>query len=91
MSDTRTPTGEGLTYYKGHMLPRSEVARLRAEEAAQMAGPAVVTESPPLRPPVPMTATRTPEHHDEDEAGAGPVGTMRVEHDPAPEPAPLTP
>ncbi len=91
MSDTRTPTGEGLTYYKGHMLPRSEVARLRAEEAAQMAGPAVVTESPPPRPPVPMTATRTPEHHDEDEVGAGPVGTMRVEHDPAPEPAPVTP
>ena len=80
-----------MTYYKGHMLPRSEVARLRAEEAAQMAGPAVVTESPPPRPPVPMTATRTPEHHDEDEAGAGPVGTMRVEHAPAPEPAPVTP
>ena len=80
-----------MTYYKGHMLPRSEVARLQAEEAAQMAGPAVVTESPPPRPPVPMTATRTPEHHDEDEAGAGPVGTMRVEHDPAPEPAPVTP
>ena len=91
MTDTRTPTGEGLTYYKGHMLPRSEVARLQAEEAAQMAGPAVVTESPPPRPPVPMTATRTPEHHDEDEAGAVPVGTMRVEHDPAPEPAPVTP
>lgn len=54
------PQREPMTYYKGHMLPRSEVARLRAEEAAQMAGPAVVTESPPPRPPGPTPATRTP-------------------------------
>jgi len=85
------PAREPETWFQGKMRPRSEVERIKREEAAaQMAGP-VEVETPPPRPPVPMPATRTPEHHDEDEAGAGPVGTMRVEHDPAPEPAPVTP
>lgn len=85
------PAREPETWFQGKMRPRSEVERIKREEAAaQMAGP-VEVETPPPRPPASMPATRTPEHHDEDEAGAGPVGTMRVEHDPAPEPAPVTP
>lgn len=91
MTGTMTPGREPETWYRGKMRPRSEVERIKREEAAaQMAGP-VEVETPPPRPPASMPATRTPEHHDEDEAGAGPVGTMRVEHDPAPEPAPVTP
>ena len=87
MTDTRTPTGEGLTYYKGHMLPRSEVERIRAAEQA--------TTPPPPQAPAPMPAAAPgetdPELHDEDEAGAGPVETVREQHNPAPEPAPVTP
>jgi len=85
VSDTRTPDREPMTYYKGEMVPRREVERIQAAEQAT---------TPPPRDPAPMPATvtlPTPEHHDEDEAGAGPVETVREQHNPAPEPAPVTP
>ena len=50
--------------------------------------------TPPPQEPAPMPATvdpTDPRTTQRDEVGAGPVGTMRVEHDPAPEPAPVTP
>ena len=62
---------------------------------ADLNGSAVeVIPSPPPRGPAPMPATvdpTDPRTTQRDEVGAGPVGTMRVEHDPAPEPAPVTP
>jgi hypothetical protein len=87
MTDTKTPGREPMTYYKGEMIPRREVERIRAAEAT----PAT---TPPPRGPAPMPATvdpTDPRTTQRDEVGAGPVGTMRVEHDPAPEPAPGTP
>lgn len=76
-SDTRTPGREPMTYYKGQMVPRREVERIRAEEAA-------AATMPPPRGPAP-----TPEQFDGGDAGADPVETMQVEH--VPEPAPVTP
>ena len=87
MTDTRTPDREPMTYYKGEMVPRREVERIQAAEAT----PAT---TPPPQEPAPMPATvdpTDPRTTQRDEVGAGPVGTMRVEHDPAPEPAPVTP
>jgi len=87
VTDTRTPDREPMTYYKGEMVPRREVERIQAAEAT----PAT---TPPPQEPAPMPATvdpTDPRTTRRDEVGAGPVGTMRVEHDPAPEPAPVTP
>ncbi len=89
MTGTRTPGREPMTYYKGEMVPRREVERIQAAAAT----PAT---TPPPQEPAPMPATvdpTDPRTTQRDEVGAGPVGTMRVEHDPAPEaaPAPVTP
>jgi len=81
VTDTRTPDREPMTYYKGEMVPRREVERIQAAEAT----PAT---TPPPQEPAPMPATvdpTDPRTTQRDEVGAGPVGTMRVEHDPAPE------
>jgi hypothetical protein len=84
------PAREPETWYRGKMRPRSEVERIKREEAAaQMAGPVVVDSPTPAAAP----GEAGPGQRDGDEAGAGPVETVRGEHDPAPEetPAPVTP
>lgn len=63
MTGTRTPGREAETWYRGRMRPRSEVERMQREEAAAMAGPAVV-DGPPPRGPAPTPA-------DQDEPGNG--------------------
>ena len=84
MTGTRTPGREAETWYRGRMRPRSEVERMQREEAAAMAGPAVV-DGPPPRGPAPTPA-------DQDEPGNGgeaapvPVETACGKHDPAPGP-----
>ncbi len=87
MTDTRTPDREPMTYYKGEMVPRHEVERIRAAEQART--------PPPPQAPAPMPAAAPgetdPGRRDGDEAGAGPVETVREQHNPAPEPAPVTP
>ena len=94
MTGTMSPGREPETWYRGKMRPRSEVERIKREEAAAMAGP-VVVDSPPPRGPAPTPAAAPgaadPGQRDGDEAGAGPVETVREQHNPAPEPAPVTP
>lgn len=87
MTDARTPDREPMTYYKGEMVPRREVERIKAADQA--------TTTPPPQAPAPMPAAAPgeadPGKRDGDEAGAGPVETVREGHNPAPEPAPVTP
>lgn len=87
MTDARTPDREPMTYYKGEMVPRHEVERIKAADQA--------TTTPPPQAPAPMPAAAPgeadPGKRDGDEAGAGPVETVREQRNPAPEPAPVTP
>lgn len=87
MTDTRTPDREPMTYYKGEMVPRREVERIQAAEQA--------TTTPPPQAPAPMPAAAPGEADPGQRDGGGPGEadgeTVREGHNPAPEPAPVTP
>lgn len=85
--DTKTPGREPMTYYRGEMIPRSEYERIKAAEQA--------TTTPPPQVPAPMPAAAPGEADPGQRDGGGPGEadgeTVREGHNPAPEPAPVTP
>lgn len=86
--DTKTPGREPMTWYQGEMVPRSEVERIKREEAA-----APVTAPPPGPAPTPAAAPGEADPGQRDGGGPGEADgeTVREGHNPAPEPAPVTP